>query len=261
MTGSSGTARPRIFIGIGGWKYKPWRGSFYPEGVPQVRELEYASSRLTSIEINSTFYGSQKPATFDKWRAGTPKDFVFAVKAPRSVTHRRVLAEAGDSIERFLVSLLPLKEKLGPVNWQLGPARTFDARDIEAFLELLPAKVAGHPIRHAIEVRHASFNTPEFTDLARKYNVAVVLAGDSQYPQINAVTSSFFYARLMGTTSRTANGYPGPDLDVWAKRVKEWSAGCRDVFVYVISGHKAHNPAAAMSLIERVAGLENTAST
>jgi uncharacterized protein YecE (DUF72 family) len=259
MSADSSTATPRIFIGVGGWNYKPWRGSFYPEDLPQKRELEYASRALTSIEINSTFYGLQKPATLDKWRADTPKDFVFAVKAPRFVTHRRVLAEAGESIDRFLDSLLPLEEKLGPVNWQLGPARKFEAQDLEAFLAMLPGKLAGRPLRHAMEVRNASFNTQEFAELARKHNVAIVMVGDSGYPQIRDVTSSFVYARIMGTTSRTAKGYSGRDLDAWGKRAKEWSAGRRDVFLYVISGFKAHNPAAAMSLIKRVTGQEDAA--
>lgn len=250
------TPATQIRIGIGGWNYKPWRGGFYPADLPQTRELEYASNRLTSIEINSTFYGPQKPATFEKWRTETPPDFIFAVKGPRFVTNRRVLAEAGESIKRFVDSLLPLQEKLGPVNWQLGPSKTFDARDLEEFLALLPAKMAGREVRHAIEVRHASFNTPQFPDLARKYNVAIVLAGDSEFPEITEVTSSLVYARIMGTTNRTRNGYSSRDLDAWAKRAKEWSSSGRDVFLYVISGHKAHNPAAAMALIERVARLK-----
>jgi uncharacterized protein YecE (DUF72 family) len=244
---------PAICIGIGGWNYKPWRGEFYPHGLAQARELEYASNRLSSIEINSTFYGSQKPASFEKWRVQTPDDFKFSVKAPRFATHRPVLAEAGNSIERFFASgVLLLREKLGPINWQLAPAKRFDAADMEAFLALLPANLDGHSIRHAIEVRHASFAVPEFTRLARKYGVATVLAVDSEYPQIEDAAAPFVYVRVMGTTAKWKAGYPRHALDAWAARVKAWKAGGRDVFLYFISGCKVRNPAAAMALIERM---------
>ena len=248
-------AKPRIRIGIGGWNYAPWRGEFYPEGLVQKRELEYASGKLGSIEINSTFYGLQKPATYAKWHAETPKDFVFAVKGPRFVTQRRVLAEAGDSIQRFLASgVLVLQEKLGPINWQLAPEKEFDAGDVEAFLQLLPAKLEGLPLRHAIEARHASFLVPEFPALARKHGVAIVHAGDSEYPQFDEPTAPFTYARIMGTTAKAKNGYSESDLDAWAKRARSWASDGRDVFLYVISGHKVRNPAAAMALVERTAG-------
>lgn len=246
-------ASPRIRIGIGGWNYAPWRGEFYPDGLVQRLELEYASSRLTSIEINSTFYGLQKPATFAKWHAETPADFVFAVKGPRFVTQRRVLAEAGDSIRRFLASgVLVLQEKLGPINWQLAPEKEFDAADLDAFLQLLPRKLEGLALRHAIEVRNASFVTPQFPELARKHGVAVVLAGDSEYPQIEEATAPFAYARIMGTTARAKHGYADRELDAWAQRARSWAAGGRDVYLYVISGHKVRNPAAAIALIERI---------
>jgi uncharacterized protein YecE (DUF72 family) len=247
------TPRPRIRIGIGGWNYAPWRGEFYPQGLPQKRELEYASSQVTSIEINSTFYGAQKPATFARWHAQTPEDFVFAVKAPRFATNRRVLADAGESISRFFDSgVLLLGEKLGPINWQLPPTRQFDAGDLDAFLAMLPAKIAGRPIRHAIEVRNISFATPQFHALARRHGAAIVLAGDSEYPAIADTSAPFVYARIMGTTANRKTGYPGAALDAWAKRINAWAAEGRDVFLYVISGYKARNPAAAMALIERV---------
>jgi uncharacterized protein YecE (DUF72 family) len=261
----------RIRIGIGGWTYEPWRGTFYPPTLAQKRELEYAAGKLTSIEVNGTFYGAQKPATFARWRDETPDGFVFALKAPRYATHRRELAGAGPTIERFLGGgVLELRDKLGPINWQLLPATKFDAADVEAFLKLLPKSVAGRALRHAIEVRHASFRVAEFVDMARHYGVAIVLAGDSEYPQIAAVTAPFVYARIMGTQSNEALGYSAAALDLWAKRATRWAGGGipddleaaapqkgarvdRDVYLYVISGHKVANPAAAQALIERIA--------
>src|SRR3569833_3444336 len=171
----------QIRIGVGGWTYEPWRGAFYPDSLPQKRELEFAASKLTSIEINGTFYGSQKPATFAKWRDETPEGFVFSLKAPRYATHRRTLGEAGPTIERFLRSgVLELKDKLGPINWQLMPATKFAPPDFEAFLKLLPKEHEGRALRHAVEVRHASFRVPELEKMARHHGVAVVIAGDSQ---------------------------------------------------------------------------------
>jgi uncharacterized protein YecE (DUF72 family) len=246
-------ATPRIRVGIGGWNYAPWRGEFYPDGLVQKRELEYASSKLGSIEINSTFYGLQKPATFATWHARTPAGFVFSVKGPRFVTQRRELSSAGESIGRFLDSgVLLLQEKLGPINWQLAPEKPFDAADVDAFLAMLPKKLAGIALRHAIEVRHPSFVTPVFPALARKHGVAIVLAGDSEYPEIAEATASFAYVRMMGTKARPKDGYAGGDLDAWAERARGWAAGGREVFLYVISGHKVRNPAAAMALIRRL---------
>jgi uncharacterized protein YecE (DUF72 family) len=263
-------AKARIRIGIGGWTYEPWRGSFYPEGLAQKRELEHASRKLTSIEINGTYYGSQKPASFIKWREETPDDFVFAVKGPRFATNRRNLAEAGESIERFFTSgVMELKDKLGPVNWQFMATKKFDPEDFEAFLQLLPGAVDGQPVRHAVEVRHPSFRDPEFVSLARKYKVAIVCAGDSEFPEIADVTAPFVYIRMMGTQEAEPAGYSAEALDLWAERARIWRSGGiptdigtvapqkpaktgRDVFLYVISGYKQLNPAAAMALITRV---------
>jgi len=168
-----------IRIGIGGWTYEPWRGAFYPEGLPQKRELEHASRQLTSIEINGTYYGSQKPASYRKWHDETPDDFVFSLKAPRFAMNRTVLAEAGGTIARFFNSgVTELKEKLGPINWQFLPTKKFEPADFEAFLKLLPREAAGRPLRHVVEVRHESFRSPEFIALARRHGVAVVVAGD-----------------------------------------------------------------------------------
>ncbi|HWA46419.1 MAG TPA: DUF72 domain-containing protein [Hypericibacter adhaerens] len=261
---------PRIYVGVGGWTFEPWRGVFYPDGLTQKRELEYASRKLTSIEINGTYYGSQKPESFRKWHDETPEGFVFSLKGPRFTTNRRVLAEAGESVERFIGSgVLELKDKLGPINWQFPPTKKFDPADFEAFLKLLPPSAEGRKLRHVVELRHESFKTPDAVALARKHGIAIVLAGDSAYPLIADVTAPFVYARIMGTVEEEATGYKAKALDLWAKRAKTWASGGapedletltphpkksepRDVFLYVISGGKIRNPAAAMALIERL---------
>jgi uncharacterized protein YecE (DUF72 family) len=248
-----GKTAPRpIHIGIGGWTYEPWRGVFYPEGLAHSGELEFAGRHLTSIEVNGTYYGLQKPATFIKWHEETPDDFVFSLKAPRFIMNRKVLASAGEAIGRFLDSgLIKLKDKLGPINCQLLPTKAFDAADVEAFLTLLPAERAGRLLRHALEVPHESFRSEEFVQLARRYGVAIVLAGDSPSPQIDAATAPFAYARIKGTTKSRKLGYSDAALDRWAARAREW-AKTREVFLYVIGGHKVSNPAAAMALIKRI---------
>jgi uncharacterized protein YecE (DUF72 family) len=263
-------AKPTIRIGIGGWTYAPWRGPFYPEGLPQKRELEFASRKLTSIEVNGTYYGSQKPETFAKWRDETPDDFVFSLKAPRFATNRKVLADAEQSIERFFTGgVMELRQKLGPINWQFMQTKKFDPDDFQAFLKLLPKTIEGTPIRHAIEVRHDSFRTPDFVALARDHGVAIVVAGDSEYPQIADPTAPFVYARIMGTSETEPAGYPAAALDEWTDRARLWASGkqaegvetvtpppeqktARDVYLYVISGHKVSNPAAAMAMIDRL---------
>lgn len=259
----------RIRIGIGGWTYEPWRGSFYPEGLAQKRELEFASRQLTSIEINGTYYGSQKPESFARWREETPEDFVFALKGPRFATNRRVLAEAGPSIERFLGSgLIELGDKLGPINWQFMATKRFDPADLEAFLKLLPRSHEGRPLRHVLEVRHESFRTREFIDLIRAHGVAAVVAADGQFPQVADPTAPFVYARIMGTVEQEPLGYSPATLDLWAERARTWAAGgapagldylgpsatsdARDVYIYIIGGHKLRNPQAARALIERL---------
>jgi uncharacterized protein YecE (DUF72 family) len=258
-----------IYIGVGGWTFEPWRGTFYPDKLPQKRELEYAASKLTSIEINGTYYGSQKPESFARWYEETPDGFVFALKGSRFTTNRRVLAEAGESMERFFASgVMRLKDKLGPISWQFMPTKKFDPADFEAFLKLLPKSIEGQKIRHAVEVRHESFRVPEFVAMAHEHGVAIVMAGDSEFPQIADVTAPFVYARIMGTEEKEKLGYSKKALDAWAGRAQAWATGklpagldavtkqkadgkSRDVFLYVISGYKAHNPAAAMALIER----------
>ena len=238
-----------IRAGIGGWTYEPWRGVFYPEDLPQKRELEYASRRLTSIEINGTYYSTFKPPSWIKWREETPDGFVFSVKASRFCTNRRELAGAGDSIAKFAQQgLAELGNRLGPINWQFMATKRFEPDDIAAFLALLPREAGGVGLRHALEVRHESFRDPRFYDLARKYNVAIVYADSEDYPGIDEPTADFTYARLMRTKKAVKTGYTTRELEGWAKRVKAW-AKRGDVFVYFISGAKERAPAAAEALI------------
>jgi len=244
-----------IRVGIGGWVFAPWRGVFYPEGLPQARELHYASRALTSIEINGTFYGAQKPASFRKWYAETPAEFVFSVKGTRYATHRRDLSESRASVERFFTTgVLELGEKLGPILWQFPATTRFDAANFTAFLELLPHEIDGRTIRHVLEVQHPSFITPEFTTLLRAHKVAAALVESEKHPLIEEITADFVYARLRRTEATEPTGYPPAALDHWAARFREWAGGAdgRDCFVYFISGAKERAPAAAQALIERV---------
>ena len=239
----------KIFVGIGGWNFAPWRGSFYPKGLTQAKELHYASRELTSIEINSTFYGLQKPATFQKWHDETPDGFVFSVKAPRFVTLRKRLAQGASSIERFLGSgVLKLGAKLGPINWQLAPAKTFDAEELDEFLALLPRKTEGRELLHALEARHESFNCEQCFEIARKHRVALVEAGDSDYPHIEARTAPFSYLRVMGTKASAPAGYAPAALARWQERAQTLARE-GDVFLYFISGAKERNPQAARTLL------------
>ena len=260
-----------IRVGVGGWTFAPWRGAFYPQGLPHARELAYASTHLTSIEINGTFYRTQTPATFRKWAQETPEGFVFSVKGPRYVTQRPALDEAGDSIKRFCDSgVVELGDRLGPILWQFAPTKKFDQADFRAFLELLPREWAGRPLRHVVEVRHASFRTPAFTALLREFDMPVAFAEHDTYPAIADVTGGFVYARLQKGEDSIATGYPPAALDAWAQRVRLWAEGRepddlpriepdrragvrpREVFVYFIHEGKVRAPAAAMALIERL---------
>ena len=261
-----------IRIGIGGWNYEPWRGVFYPKGLAQAKELAYAASHLTSIEINSTFYGSQKPESFRKWASTVPDGFVFSVKGPRFATNRRVLAETGDSIKRFLDSgVLELRDRLGPMLWQFAPTKKFDAADFGKFLELLPAKADGQRLRHVVEVRHASFCTVEFIALARSFGTPIVFTDHITYPSMADATGDFIYARLQQGKDSIPTAYPPKEVDAWAGRLLAWAQGKapadlpyidaahapqkatpRDVFAYVIHEGKIRAPAAAMALIERL---------
>ncbi|HWU27273.1 MAG TPA: DUF72 domain-containing protein [Rhizomicrobium sp.] len=257
-----------IRAGIGGWNFEGWRGGFYPKGLARARELAHASRALNTIEINATFHRDQKPASFRRWADETPDDFVFSVKASRFATTRRVLAEAGPSIERFVTSGIgELRHKLGPILWQFAPTKTFDAEDFEAFLALLPREHDGLALRHAVEVRHASFAVPEFVALARKHGAAIVVADSAKYPLLADVTADFVYARLQRSQARIATGYALRDLDTWIERAKAWTSGVetnlplvaqkapkrsRDVFLYMINGAKERAPAAAIAFLERL---------
>ncbi|HEV7801901.1 MAG TPA: DUF72 domain-containing protein [Burkholderiales bacterium] len=260
----------QIRAGIGGWTYEPWRETFYPKGLTQARELEYASRQVTAIEINGTFYRAQKPESFAKWRDATPDDFVFAVKAVRYATNRKVLADAGESIERFVGSgLVELGTKLGPILWQFAPTKRFDAEDFEAFLKLLPREIGGRPARHVLEPRHESFVTPEFVTLVRRYGAAIVYTDSDEYPSIGDITADFVYARLVRTQSSIKTGYNTVALDAWAKIAHTLARGSepkefprvdkpvtkgspRDVFMFFISGAKERAPAAAQELLKRL---------
>lgn len=242
----------KIHIGVGGWTFEPWRGVFYPQGLPHKRELDFASRKLTSIEINGTYYSTFKPESWTKWHDETPDGFMFSMKASRFCTNRKQLASAGDAVARYIgQGLALLGDKLGPINWQFMATKQFDPEDLQLFLELLPREVDGRPLRHALEVRHPSFKDARFYDLARRHNVAIVFADSDEFPAIDEPTADFTYARLMRSTDTVETGYKPADLTRWAKRAKTW-AKRGDVFLYFISGAKVRNPAAAQALIARL---------
>lgn len=262
--------RGNIYVGVGGWTYGPWRGVFYPKGLPHARELAYAGTHLTSIEINGTFYRTQTPSTFRKWASEVPDDFVFSLKGPRYAVNRSVLKESGDSIKRFLDSgLTELGTRLGPLLWQFAPTKRFDETDFGAFLELLPKTFNGRALRHVVEVRHDSFKTAAFIALLRRFSIPVVFAEHNTYPALSDITGDFVYARLQKGDEKLKAGYSPKGLDAWAGRTLTWAQGrepddlprvdktsarkqARDVFVYFIHEAKLRAPAAAMELIERL---------
>ena len=248
-----------IHVGVGGWTFEPWRGVFYPEKWPKAKELDYAGQHLTGIEINGTFYSSQKPASFIKWREAVPEHFVFTLKANRFCVNRRVLAEAGESIARFTgQGIAELGPKLGPILWQLAGTKKFDAEDMAAFLALMPKAQDGVPLRHAIEPRHESFDDPAFFAMCRKAGVAVVYAEAEKYPRFAEQTADFTYARIQTAQEELEAGYSETELDRLADQARAWAAGengvGRDVFLFFISGAKVRNPAAAQALIARLKG-------
>jgi uncharacterized protein YecE (DUF72 family) len=271
-------AKARVRVGVGGWVYEPWRDNFYPAGLAHARELEYLSRRVTAIEINATYYRTQSAASFAKWRDATPDDFVFTVKANRFATNRRGLGEAGESIERFLGSgLAELGSKLGPVVWQFATTKQFDAVDFEAFLKLLPDRLGTLTLRHAMEVRHASFMTPEYLALARRYGVATVFADSDEYPSFADASADFVYARLMKTEPQRESGYAPEGIAAWAACARDWTSGRepaalarvapplpgemrpRDAYLFFISGAKERAPAAAVATLAAL-GLTPAAS-
>ncbi len=257
-----------IRVGVGGWTFEPWRDNFYPAGLPVAQELEYASRHLTMIEVNGTYYSTQSPKTFAKWREQTPEGFVFSLKASRFATNRRVLAEAGESIERFVNSgVAELGAKLGPIVWQFATSKRFDAVDFEAFLRLLPGQVAGLPLRHALDVRHESFKCAEYLALARRHGVATVFTDSDEYPSFADITGPFVYTRTMRTDASLPSGCTPEAIVAIAASARAWRDGGepsnlprveappppdteRDVFLLFISGAKEKAPAAAMAVIE-----------
>jgi uncharacterized protein YecE (DUF72 family) len=261
----------RVRVGVGGWSYVPWRGVFYPKGLKQADELAYATSKLTSIEINATHYRLQSPKSFRIWGATAPDGFVFSVKGPRLVTQQKVLSETGRFIERFVNSgLAELGDKLGPILWQFAPFKRFDADDFGKFLDLLPRDLDGQKLNHVVEVRHASFNTPAFVQLARDTDVSIAYVDAENWPSIADLTGDIVYARLQRGDDSLPAAYPPGELDAWADRAKIWAqgqaptdlpltaaaggskSGPHDVFIYFIHEGKLRAPAAAMALIERL---------
>lgn len=259
-----------IRVGIGGWTYAPWRDNFYPKGLVQRRELEYASRHVGAIEINGTYYGAQKPATYAKWRDEAPDGFVFSAKAPMRIMQSRQLARTGPQVEDFVGGIAELGAKLGPIVWQFDAGVHLDRDAFAAFCALLPAQAGGHRLRHVLDVRDPAFVDADYLALARRHGFATVYTDSPDYPSFADVTADFVYARLMRTRADIATGYPDDELGAWAARARLWVAGGepadlpkleavpapampREVFVYFISAAKARNPAAAMALMARLA--------
>jgi uncharacterized protein YecE (DUF72 family) len=274
-------------VGISGWTYRPWRGVFYPRGLVQREELAFAAGRLDSIEINGTFYALQRPASYLRWRAETPDDFVFSVKGGRYITHILRLTDATQAVAGFFASgVLALQEKLGPILWQVPQTLRFDPETLDTFLAMLPRSVdqaklliaehsqlaedrtwtnttTNRPIRHALEVRHESFLVPAFAEILRRHNVAAVVADTAgRFPRIREVTADVVYVRLHGDTELYASGYTDEALDEWAEVVRGWLTGesCpdgrgREVFVYFDNDAKVRAPFDAMRLRERLSAL------
>lgn len=249
--GKGGMSKGKIRVGIGGWSYEPWRGVFYPVGLRQKDEQSYATSQMTAIEINSTYYSTQSPKTFANWSAAAPEGFEYSAKASRFCTNRKVLAEAGPSIEKYMEQgLSELRDKLGPIVWQFAHTKKFDADDFGAFLNLLPEELEGRKLRHALDVRNDSFDDPAFIDMARAKGMAVVHSDHLEYPLIEADTADFAYIRVMKAEEDKAEGYSKADLDKWTEKAREIAKQGRDVYLFFISGAKIRNPAAARAVIE-----------
>ncbi len=264
----AGTAHaPGFHIGIGGWTYVPWRGgTFYPAGLVQRRELEFASRQLTSIEINGTYYGTQKPAIYAGWRDATPEGFVFSAKAPKRIVSARKLAGTGVQVDDFIDGISHLGDRLGPLVWQFDAGRTLDPDDFAAFLQLLPQQVNGRRQRHALEVRDRAFFDERLVTLTRQHGMALVYTDSPDYPSAADLSGDFIYARLMGSRDQYDTGYPGPELAQWAGRAQAWRRGedvaelphlsatapnpvpAREIYLYFISAAKHRNPAAARCL-------------
>jgi len=263
-----------IRVGIGGWTFAPWRDNFYPKGLVQRRELEYASRHVSAIEINGTWYGAQKPATYAKWRDETPDGFVFSAKAPMRITMARTLANTGAQVDAFLGDIVTLGDKLGPIVWQFDPERKLARDDFAEFLSLLPQEIDGRRVRHVLDVRVAAFIDRAFLEFARDHGMATVFTDSPEHPSFADLTADFVYARLMRSRSDVATGYRPDELKQWARRARAWAGGgrpddlpyvdgaspgrdapARDVFLYFISSAKERNPAAAMALLRELGAV------
>lgn len=245
---SEGTIR----IGIGGWTFPPWRGVFYPDKLAQAKELEYAASKMGAIEINATFYGRQKPKSWETWAKTVPDGFQFAIKGSRFCVMRSKLAEGAEGIGNFCAQgFAALGPKLGPILWQFAGRRQFDRDDIAGFIDLFPESIDGIKLRHAIEPRHESFRDEHFFDLCRARNVAIVFEDSDDYPLIEADTADFSYARLQRMNEDIPTGYDEATLDGFAERARQWRER-GDAYIFMINGAKVRAPAAALALQERL---------
>ena len=241
---------PAVRIGIGGWTYEPWRGTFYPDGLPQKRELEYVGQTLTATEINATYYGRQSAKSWENWAKAVPDGFQFAVKGSRFIVMKSKLAEAGEGIANFHAQgFAALGDKLGPILWMFMARMRFDRDDMGPFLKLLPEKQDGIPLRHVIEPRHESFRDEAFFDLCRDHNVAVVYGDDEEFPLIDVDTADFRYARLQRMNDEVPTGYDRKSLDRFADLIKGWK---KDSYIFMINGAKVRAPAAALALQQRL---------
>jgi uncharacterized protein YecE (DUF72 family) len=263
-------AAGRIRCGIGGWTFEPWRGVFYPPGLSQKKELEYAARHLTAIEINGTYYSSFKPESWAKWRESTPEGFKFAVKASRFCVNRKVLADGKPSMDIFLnQGLSELGDRLGPILWQFMATKKFDYDDFAGFMDLLPQQIGGIAVNHVIEARDGTFADPKFVSLCRDRGVAICVSENQNYPIIPDITADLAYLRLISASDEIETGYEAKDLDMWAERLKAYAEGRvpgdlvpidrtgppegpRDVYAFVIHEGKVRAPAAAMEFIKRV---------
>lgn len=259
-----------IRVGIGGWTYAPWRNNFYPPKLVQRRELEYASRQVSAIEVNGTYYGAQKPATYAKWRDETPEGFVFSAKAPMRIMQSRVLAKTGGQIDDFLGGIAELRDKLGPIVWQFDKGQRIERGDFTAFVELLPDAIDGRPLRHVLDVRDPAFVDANYLALARRHRMATVFTDSDEHPSFADVTTDFVYARLMRSQAHLTTGYSDAELQQWAERAQAWAGGGepddlpriesassagtapREVFVFFIASAKERNPAAAMALLRKL---------
>jgi len=256
-----------IRVGVGGWTYAPWRNNFYPNGLVQRRELEYASRQLSAIEINGTYYGAQKPATYAKWRDETPPGFVFTAKAPKRITQSRALDRTGAQVGDFVGGIAELGDRLAALVWQFDAGTRIERAAFETFLELLPRQASGRPLRHVLDVRDHAFVDADYIALVRRHGMATVFTDSDEHPSFADTTADFIYARLMRSRSDIATGYPDAELQAWASRLRTWATGGtpddlpmltapmaaaprRDVFVFFIAAAKERNPTAAMALLQ-----------